>query len=52
MDLVFNVDPGIVAMAILLSQLVGRAIPDTATGFVGWIRRAAKAVGLYLENQK
>ena len=47
-----HIDPSIVALVVLGSQIVGRAIPDSATGFLGIVRKLAKVVGLYVKNQE
>lgn len=43
---------GLVALAVAVAQLIGKAIPDTATGPLGLIRKIAKVVGLYVPNNK
>jgi len=45
-------DPSIIAFVVLAAQIIGRAIPDSATGFFGVVRKLAKIVGLYVNNQK
>lgn len=42
---------GMVPFIILAGNLIGRAIPDDATGVPGVIRKVAKVVGLYLSNR-
>lgn len=34
-----------------LAQTVGRAIPNDQTGFLGFVRKLAKIVGLYVDNK-
>lgn len=46
------VEPSIVALVVLVAQIIGRAIPDSAEGFLGVVRKLAKIVGLYVSNQK
>jgi hypothetical protein len=41
---------GIAAIVVAVSQLIGKAIPDTASGFLGTVRKVAKVVGLYVQN--
>lgn len=43
---------GIVALVVAVAQLIGKAIPDTATGPLGIVRKLAKVVGLYAPNAK
>jgi hypothetical protein len=38
-------------LIMLILQLIGKAIPDTATGILGLIRKGAKALGLYIDNR-
>lgn len=45
-------DPGTIAIAMLVSQLVGKVIPDNATGIFGIIRMIAKVTGLYIQNKE
>lgn len=42
---------GIVALTVAVAQLIGKAIPDTATGPLGVIRQIAKVIGLYVPNK-
>lgn len=42
---------GMVPFIILAGNLIGRAIPDDATGPLGVVRKVAKVVGLYLSNR-
>lgn len=50
-----GIDPlflaGLVPFAILFFNLLGRAIPDDAVGVLGFIRKVAKVLGLYLSNR-
>lgn len=42
------------AMLVIISlvcRLIGKAIPDTATGALGIVRKVAKAIGLYIGNR-
>lgn len=52
---VLGLDPlflaGLVPFAILFFNLLGRAIPDDATGFLGFVRKVSKVLGLYLSNR-
>ena len=41
---------GIAALIVAVAQLIGKAIPDTATGALGVVRKVAKVVGLYVQN--
>jgi hypothetical protein len=41
---------GAVAIIIAVAQLVGKAIPDTATGLAAIVRKIAKVIGLYTPN--
>ena len=45
-------DPSIIALVVLVAQIVGRAIPDSATGVLGVLRKLAKIIGLYVDNQE
>lgn len=45
-------DPSIIALVVLVAQLVGKAIPDSAGGILGIVRKLAKVVGLYVKNQE
>lgn len=38
-------------IVVILAQLIGRLIPDDATGILGVIRKVAKVVGLYVANR-
>lgn len=50
-----GINPALLAVAIpiaiVLFNLLGRAIPDDAVGFLGLVRRVAKVLGLYLSNR-
>ncbi len=39
---------GGIALVVLAAQIVGRSIPDNATGPLGVIRKIAKLIGLYV----
>lgn len=41
---------GLIAIGIMIAQFIGKAIPDTATGILGFVRKLAKFVGLYVPN--
>lgn len=43
--------PFILAVIVAGANLVGRLIPDDATGFLGVIRKICKVAGLYLSNR-
>lgn len=43
---------GVVALVVAVAQLIGKAIPDGATGPLGVVRKIAKLVGLYITNVK
>lgn len=42
---------GYVAVVVTIANLIGRLIPDTATGWQGNVRKVAKVIGLYLGNR-
>lgn len=42
----------LIAAIIFIAQAVGKIIPDSATGVLGFIRKAAKVVGLYVTNKE
>lgn len=42
---------GVLATIALFAQLIGKAIPDDATGVLGIIRKIAKVIGLYTTNK-
>lgn len=37
--------------AYAFAQFLGKAIPDSATGFLGVVRKVAKLVSLYVPNK-
>lgn len=41
----------LIPITIMLFNLLGRLIPDTATGPLGILRKVAKVLGLYLSNR-
>jgi hypothetical protein len=41
----------VLATTSLVARLVGKAIPDDKTGFVGFVRDACKVIGLYISNR-
>ena len=43
---------GVVALIVAVAQLIGKVIPDSASGPLGVVRRIAKLVGLYVTNVK
>lgn len=45
-------DPSIVALVVLAAQIISRAIPDSTGGFLGFVRKLAKVVGLYVKNKE
>lgn len=42
---------GLIAIGIMIAQFVGKAIPDSATGVLGFVRKLAKFVGIYIQNK-
>jgi len=46
------VDPGVIAVIVLVTGFVGKLIPDTATGVFGIIRKVMKIIGLYISNRE
>lgn len=42
---------GVLALVSLVARLIGKAIPDSATGALGIVRKVAKVVGLYVSNR-
>ena len=42
---------GVLALAALVFRAIGNAIPDSATGVMGLVRRVAKVLGLYVSNR-
>lgn len=48
------IDPQIaayVALVVMISQAIGRAIPDSAGGVLGMVRKVAKIIGIYVTNK-
>lgn len=43
---------GIAAASIIALERLGKAIPDTATGFWGLLRRISKFLSAYIPNRK
>jgi hypothetical protein len=43
---------GVIVGAVLLFERIGKIIPDDAEGVLGMIRKVAKVLGGYVENQK
>lgn len=43
---------GIIAIVGMVLERIGKAIPDSATGFWGVIRKLAKLVSLYTSNKE
>jgi hypothetical protein len=43
---------GPAAIIVLVAQLVGKLIPDEVGGVWGFVRSAAKLIGLYVQNRK
>lgn len=41
----------LVAILVLVFNIAGRAIPDSATGLLGFVRKVCKVLGLYLANR-
>ena len=50
-----GIDPltvvGMLPLIVIGLNILGRAIPDDATGWQGWVRKIAKVGGLYLSNR-
>lgn len=42
---------GLLTLGLIVANAVGRAIPDSATGVAGTVRKLAKFVGLYFPNR-
>lgn len=42
---------GVFAFIAIVSQFIGRIIPDNKTGILGFIRKVAKVLGLYVSNR-
>jgi hypothetical protein len=40
-----------VGLVVLGAQIIGRAIPDSSGGLLGFIRKLAKVIGLYTPNR-
>jgi len=38
-------------IVIFIAQLIGRLVPDTATGPLAWVRVTAKVIGFYTKNR-
>lgn len=51
----YGIDPitmlAILGLVVALSNVIGRLIPDDAVGTLGFIRKVAKAIGLYVSNR-
>lgn len=45
-------DTSIITLVILAAQIISRAIPDSADGFLGIVRKIAKVIGLYVKNKE
>lgn len=45
-------DPSVIALIVVLAQVIGRAIPDSAGGVLGFVRKVAKVIGLYVQNRE
>ena len=41
----------ILGVIIAIANIIGKAIPDTATGFLGGVRKVCKVIGLYVHNK-
>ena len=50
-----GIDPiamaSLIPLVVIVCNMTGRAIPDTATGFLGVVRKVAKVIGLYVSNR-
>lgn len=42
---------GLLPLIVLVANLIGRSIPDDRNGFLGFIRKVAKVIGLYMSNR-
>lgn len=42
---------GILALAALVFRAIGNAIPDSAVGILGLLRKISKVLGLYVSNR-
>ena len=40
-----------IGIAVAIANLLGRLIPDDATGFLGVVRKLSKVIGLYTSNR-
>lgn len=40
----------VLGLLVAIANIVGKAIPDTATGTLGTIRKACKVISLYVPN--
>lgn len=47
-----SIDPGIVAMIIVIAQFVTKVIPEDAGGVLGIIRKLFKLIGVYTSKRK
>lgn len=47
----YDTASGMIALVIVTAQIVGRVIPDSQTGFLGAVRKVAKAIGFYTGNR-
>lgn len=52
MELLDPSNAGVLAIIILAAQLIGKIIPDSAQGPLGFIRSVAKVIGAYVPNRK
>jgi hypothetical protein len=52
MDVVTPEIAAAVAIVIAVAQFIGKVIPDHATGVLGFVRKIAKVIGIYVSNQK
>lgn len=41
---------GLLMLVAKIAEVVGKAIPDTATGFLGTVRKVTKFIGMYVKN--
>jgi hypothetical protein len=51
MDIIDPQNASTIALVVLGAQIVGRAIPDSKGGVLGFIRKLAKVIGLYTSNR-
>lgn len=42
---------GYLALLVTIANLLGRTIPDSATGWLGTVRKVAKVIGFYVGNR-